>query len=80
MSNEIPHVWHTLDDEDGHDCRHLAMCEEGATQAHLLHFGMLSYDPKTMAANDEGAIGQDTDITLICFDPLCVLYGLSFNE
>ena len=55
------------------------MGEEGAIQAHLLHHGMMGYNGK-LDATDEGAIGPDTDRKGICFDPLCVLCGLSFDR
>lgn len=74
----IPHVWRTVDEDSG-DCRHLAMCKEGAVQAHLLHHGMMGYNKK-LTAMDEGRITIDTDRKSICCDPHCVLYGLSFGE
>lgn len=76
MSNLVPHIWHTTD-PDGGDCRHLAMGSEGAVQAHLLHHGMLGIDG--IETKDEGKINVNTDRTTICFDPHCVLYGLSFD-
>ena len=78
QSGEVPHVWHTTD-EDGGDCRHLAMCEEGAIQAHLLHHGMMGYS-KTLTATDEGRINANTERGDICFDPNDTLYALSFPE
>lgn len=78
---DVPHVWHTVD-EDGGECRHLAMCEQGAIQAHLLHFGMLGY-AKTLTATDEGPIRRTNTTVDICFEPvdvLYVLYGLSFRS
>ena len=72
----VPHIWHTSDDY-GKDCRHLAMCEEGAIQAHLLHYGMMGCNG-VIKAVDEGTLNAETDRGTICFDPNDVLYGLSF--
>ena len=78
MTDHVPHVWHTTD-SDGGDRRHLAMCEEGAVQAHLLHYGMLGYNGQ-LSAVDEGRITIDTDRKNICLDPHCVMYALTFSE
>jgi hypothetical protein len=78
MSDKVPHIWHTID-PDGGDCKHLAMCEEGAIQAHMLHHGLLSYD-KTIVAKDLGKITVKTDRADICFDPNDLLYSLSFPD
>ncbi len=74
--NDVPHVWYTTD-EDNNSCRHLAMNRDGAMQAHMLHHGMMGLNG-AFAAVDEGAIGSRTNRDDVCFDPSCVLYGLSF--
>ena len=76
MSNEVPHVWHTVD-SDGEESRHLAMSQEGAEQAHLLHFGLAAYDG-SITATDEGPITAETRRNEICFAIDDIIYGLSF--
>lgn len=76
-TDDVPHVWYTKD-QDGGECRHLAMGEVGAVQAHLLHHGMVAY-PGDVSARDEGRITVDTDRNAVCMDYLCVFYGLSFS-
>lgn len=77
-SDSVPHVYFVEGEVDGNPgCRHLAMCEEGAVQAYLLHFGMMGTNDRLKIV-DEGKIGRDTDRGSICFDPSCTLYGLSF--
>lgn len=80
-SNGIPHVWYTESEEGGkrEGCRHLAMSKQGAIQAFLIHHGMMSYSGR-MIVTDEGPITAEMDRDSICFDPHCVLYGLSFPK
>lgn len=77
----VPHIWYVESDEDreGEACRHLAISEEGAMQAFLLHHGMIGYSGK-LKIIDEGPITAERDRGAICFDPHCVLYGLSFPQ
>jgi len=77
MTKEVPHIWETRD-EDGESARHLCQSEEGAIQAHLLHYGLVPCDQE-ITAKDIGKIGPTTERDGICFDPTCVLYGLSFE-
>lgn len=79
--NGVPHVWYIQSEEGGkrEGCRHLAMSEEGAVQAFLIHHGMMGYSGKLEITN-EGPITAETDRESICLDPHCVLYGLSFPK
>jgi hypothetical protein len=75
----VPHIWHTTDKEGG-DVYHLAMSEDGAEQAHLIHHGMLGCD--SIFAEDAGPLTSeihDAAVKLVCFEPTCVLYGLMFE-
>jgi hypothetical protein len=79
--NAIPHVWLARNQTyPGSDVRHLAMSREGAIQAYLLHFGLIGGSDAEIDFFDEGPITSKTDRGSICFDPHCVLYGLSFDE
>ncbi len=71
-----PHVWLTRD-TDGSTCKHIAICKEGAEQAHLLHHGMVSFNGD-ITSIELVRVTPNTDKTGVCFDPLCVLYALAF--
>lgn len=75
--NEVPHVWFCLD-SDGDKSLHLAINEEGARQAHLAHFQAIGSTERIVETTDKGTIGEGTNREEICFDPPCVLHGLSF--
>lgn len=74
----VPHIWRTQDPESP-VCLHLCLSKVGAEQVHLLHHGLLNCTGH-IQCDDMGPIDHNTERGAICFDPLCVLYGLSFPE
>lgn len=76
--SQVPHIWETKQEGDDESCFHLCASKTGAEQAYMLHHGLISTN-KEITCIDHGPLKHDTERAKICFDALCVMYGLLFE-